>query len=91
MPPLSSVLRNCFYSVFELTWVWGGMGRVCVPILCVIQVVKLKTKYKFNQSVRLYAKHIASEIGDFQWRANATSSLYFRSFDFFVKKVKVSL
>jgi hypothetical protein len=59
MPPLPSVLRNCFYSVFELTWLWTvwrggggggwGVGKVCVPILCVIQVVRLKKKYKGNQ------------------------------------------
>jgi hypothetical protein len=75
MPPLSSVLRNCFYPVFELTLLWGGgggVGRVCVPILCVIQVVKLKKKYKDNHSillkedtyssqpVRSKAKHIAT-------------------------------
>ena len=48
------------------------MGKVCMPILCVIQVVKLKKKYKGNHSIltkedtyssqleRLQAKHIAS-------------------------------
>jgi hypothetical protein len=46
MPPLSSVRRNGFYFLFELTDVgggWGGgMGRVCVSILCVLQVLKMK-------------------------------------------------
>jgi hypothetical protein len=56
MPPLSSVLRNCFYSVFE---VWtdlagergGGDEKSVCAELCVIQVVKLKKKYKGNHSV----------------------------------------
>ncbi len=26
MPPFSSVQRNCFYSIFELTELWGGGG-----------------------------------------------------------------
>jgi hypothetical protein len=37
MPPLSSVLRNCFYSVLELTWLWGGGGdgkSVCADLVC---------------------------------------------------------
>ncbi len=42
MPLLSSVLRNCFYSLFEKTWQWGvgplgGGGDVksmCANIVC---------------------------------------------------------
>jgi hypothetical protein len=41
MPPLSLVLRNCIYSPFELTGLWGGgvLGRgdvksICVNIVC---------------------------------------------------------
>ncbi len=51
------MLRNCFYSVFEVwTDLAGGrggerMGKVCMPILCVIQVVKVKKKYKGNHSI----------------------------------------
>ncbi len=43
--------------MFELTWpgeggVEGeGMGKVCMPVLCVIKVVKLKKKYKGNHSI----------------------------------------
>jgi hypothetical protein len=34
-----SVLRNCFYSVYELTWLWGGGGggdveSMCADIVC---------------------------------------------------------
>jgi hypothetical protein len=42
MPPLSSVLRNCIYSPFELTELWGGEGcwgrgdveSMCADFVC---------------------------------------------------------
>ncbi len=35
MPPLSCVMKNCFYSLFELTELrGGGRGGVCVNIVC---------------------------------------------------------
>jgi hypothetical protein len=44
MPPLSCVRKKCFYYLFELTELRGGGGRrggcECVPILCVLLVVK---------------------------------------------------
>ncbi len=52
MPPLSSVRRNCFYPTFESTFELtheggvrgGGIRRVCVSILCILQVLKMKKK-----------------------------------------------
>jgi hypothetical protein len=56
MPPLSSVRRNCFYSTFESTFELthqgggqrGGMGRVCVSILGILQVLKMKKKMCYH-------------------------------------------